>query len=169
MWIKKGVQKCNTKYFFLRTLCGKGDDPSSDCNANLRLDQDIVKLFKTDLRLENVCKNVWSEVGEVGDKSLDLGLNKKEHLSGILSWICPLALNKSWRTPNCLLQWMSGKSLGWTKKVLINTKSFPFPDTIPDTFHCSVARMFLCLGVAKEIFNVTIDEQDNITKRPWAA
>ncbi len=53
---------------FLRTLCGQGVDPCSDCSTNLRLDQKIIKLFETDLRLENIWKNIWSGVGEVGGK-----------------------------------------------------------------------------------------------------
>ncbi len=53
MYIKNGVHK-NTiqNMFLLRTLSGKSVDPSSDCSTNLRLDQDIVKLFKADFRLK---------------------------------------------------------------------------------------------------------------------
>ncbi len=70
MQIKKGVcNKYNTKNFLLRTLCGKGVDLSGYCSTNLRLDQDIVKLFETHLRLEKFLKNILSEVGEVGEKS----------------------------------------------------------------------------------------------------
>ncbi len=69
MQIKKGVRKkCTTRYFLLRTLCGKCVDPSSDCSTKLRLDQDIVNLFKTDLNFEYIWKKVWSEGREVGDK-----------------------------------------------------------------------------------------------------
>ncbi len=86
---------------FFRTLCDKDIDPSDNCSTNLRLDQDIVKLFKTYLRLKNVWKNVWSEVREVEERSLDLGSNeKKENLSGILSKICPLTSNQSWTVPD---------------------------------------------------------------------
>ncbi len=69
MQINKCVcNECNTKIFVLRTLCGKGVDQRGDCSTNLRLDQDTVKLFKTDLRLENVWNNVCSEVGELKEK-----------------------------------------------------------------------------------------------------
>ncbi len=90
MYVKNGIQNI----FILRTLYGKGADPRGECSTNLRLEQHMVKLFKKDLRLENVWKNDWGEVGQVG-KSLDLGLTKKEDLSGNISQTCPLASNKS--------------------------------------------------------------------------
>ncbi len=94
-------KECNKKYFVFRTLCGKGVDPRNDYSTNLRLDQDTVKIFKADQRLENVQKNVWSEVGEVKEKSLDLGSNNfLKDLSQILSQICPVVLKESWTAPN---------------------------------------------------------------------
>ncbi len=121
-------KECNKKYFVFRTLCGKGVDPRNDYSTNLRLDQDTVKIFNTDLRLENVWNNVWSEVGELKEKSLNLGLNSKQ---GRFVWnfISKLLTFLEWvlDNPNNWLQWMSGKSLDQTKKFLILTQ----------TFHCS--------------------------------
>ncbi len=42
--------------FTLRTLHANGADPRDECSMNLRLDQDIVKLFEAGFRLENVWK-----------------------------------------------------------------------------------------------------------------
>ena len=57
----------------------------------------MLKILETGSRLENVWKNVWSKGGEMAEKSLDLGSDKKktEHLSGILSRNSTLALNES--------------------------------------------------------------------------
>lgn len=73
MFVKIVVILC----YIFRTLSGKGKDPRGVCSKYLRLDKDIVKLFQTDLRLENFWKYVCNEVREMWEKSLYLSLNKK--------------------------------------------------------------------------------------------
>ncbi len=63
--------------YVLRTLYKRDVDHGDNCSTNLRLDQDIVKIFETYLRLKNFWKNMLSKIGAIGEKVLALAQAKK--------------------------------------------------------------------------------------------
>ncbi len=97
----------------------------------------MVKYFGTELRLENVWKNVQNEVGEVWEKSLNLGSSQKRDicLEFYLEFAYLSQMSLGWPLVADHNEYLE-KSLNWTKKDSINTQTFHVPVVIPDTLHC---------------------------------